>query len=354
MIPRLKPYLNHKELLAALIPSSGNVEKFEQQFAKKFECEYGVMFQHGRSGLYALLKAWKLENAEVICPAYTCVVVPHAIVLSGNVPVFVDCAEGSFNMDYLSIEKAITDKTRAVIATHLFGYPMDVHKLQEIVSKAEEKYGHKIYIIQDAAHSFGTKWEGELVTKFGDAALFGMNISKIMTTIFGGMITTNSEATYKKLKEFRNRNFKRAGFSKTILRVTYLFAVYFAFNKLIYTFTNWLERKGILDRFVKYYDESEINFPADWNWLPSEIEARVGLVQLRKYDEIIRQKIGNSKKWREGGVQRTSSQPRAMQKMTCISCLTLKALPTATALGWLKTGKNGWKTTAKKGYNLAF
>jgi len=115
------------------------------------------MFSFGRTALYALLKAWGLEKDEVICPAYTCVVVQHAIVISGNTPVFVDCEEGSFNMSYDGITDAITDKTRAIVVTHLFGYPMDVHKIQSIVSDAEEKYGNKIYVIQDAAHSYGAK-----------------------------------------------------------------------------------------------------------------------------------------------------------------------------------------------------
>jgi perosamine synthetase len=91
LISRLKPSLSFKEFFAAInFFSRGNIPRFENQFAEKFNNEYGVMFQHGRSGLYALFKIWELDNDEIICPAYTCVVVAHAIVLSGNIPVFVD------------------------------------------------------------------------------------------------------------------------------------------------------------------------------------------------------------------------------------------------------------------------
>ncbi|MFH1320663.1 MAG: DegT/DnrJ/EryC1/StrS family aminotransferase [Bacteroidota bacterium] len=295
LIPRFKPHFNHKELIAALTPSKGNIEKFEKEFAGKFECEYGVMFQHGRSALYALLKIWNLEDAEVICPAYTCVVVPNAIVLSGNIPVFVDCEKGSVNMSYDCVNDAITSKTRAIVVTHLFGYPMDVYKIETIVNEAEKKYKHKIYIIQDVAHSFGAKWKGELVTKFGDAALFGLNISKIITSIFGGMIITHSEEIYMKLISYRNKNLKKGGIIKTLKRFIYLISTYFAFNRYLYACTNWLERNEFLGKLVKYYDEFTIYFPSDWDLLPSEIEARVGLMQLSKYDEIISTRVQNAK-----------------------------------------------------------
>jgi len=235
----------------------------------------------------------------VICPAYTCVVVPHAIVLSGNIPVFVDCEKNSFNMSYDGIKKAITDKTKAIIVTHLFGYPMDVLRVNSIIKDAEKKYRHKIYIIQDVAHSFGGRWQGELVTKFGDAALFGLNISKTINSIFGGMVIGNDQKTYQKLKEYREENFIKQGLKRTFKRFLYLISVYYAFNEYIYSFTNWLERKGFIDSFTKYYSEDKINFPKDWNHYPSEIEAKVGLVQLKKYDSIISKKLEQANGYKE-------------------------------------------------------
>jgi perosamine synthetase len=297
LIPRLKPYFDHKELIAALTPTCGNIEKFENTFAQKFECAYGVMFPHGRSGLYTLFKIWGLKEAEVIIPAYTCVVVPHAAVLSGNVPVFVDCTQGSFNMDLDGIRKAITAKTRVVIPTHLFGYSMNADAVDLIVKKAEEKYGHKIYTVQDCAHSFGAKWDGALITKYGDAALFGLNISKTISSIFGGMIITNNKQFADKLRSFRDKNFKRIGIAKTIRRFLYLLSTYVTFNPYVYHWVNKLERHGLIDYFVKYYNESEIKFPSDWDEMPAEIEARVGLANLEKYEEIIRRRVANAEKY---------------------------------------------------------
>jgi dTDP-4-amino-4,6-dideoxygalactose transaminase len=202
-------------------------------------------------------------------------------------------------MDLDLLEKSITPKTKAIITTHIFGYPMDVEKLQEIVKKAEDKYGHKIYVIQDVAHSFGAKWNGKLVTEYGDAAIFGLNISKIINSIFGGMVITNDKNTFIKLLEYRNSNMKKAGVKKEIKRFIYFIAVNIAFNSYVYGFVNWLERIGALDRFVKYYEEDKIDFPNDWDEMSSNIEARVGLNQLKKYDYIVEQKTKNAKKWME-------------------------------------------------------
>jgi dTDP-4-amino-4,6-dideoxygalactose transaminase len=297
LIPRLKPYFNYQEILAALRPSTGNILKFERAFSAKFGCEHGVMFSYGRTALYALLKVWGLEKDEVICPAYTCVVVQHSIVLSGNTPVFVDCEEGSFNMSYQGIADAVTDKTRAIVVTHLFGYPMDVHEIRRIISEAEDRFGHKIYIIQDAAHSYGAKWKGELVTGFGDAAIFGLNISKIINSIFGGMTITSSQDTYNKLLQFRREHIKKAGIIKPITRFAYLVSSYIAFNKLVYNVTNLMARAGVFGKLIKYYDEASIDFPDGWDIMPIELEARVGLKQLSKYDEIIKKRTASAKNY---------------------------------------------------------
>jgi perosamine synthetase len=324
-IPRLKPYYTASDWMAAFNVFKRNpIKKYEDEFANKFENKYGVMFQHGRTGLYALLESWDLNNNEVICPAYTCVVVPNAIVLSGNIPVFVDSASNSFNMDISLLERTITKKTRAIIVTHIFGYPMDVIKIQAMVQKAEEKYGHKIYIIQDAAHSYGAKWKGELITKFGDASIFGSNISKIINSIFGGMVITNSQETYDDLMRWRIENIQPANPLKSIKRLMYFIAVSIAFNSYIYGFVNWLERLGALDKFVKYFDEDQIYFPKDWDHSPSNIEARIGLNQLKKYDYIIEERVKNAQSWMKKLEQEDiefKNSPEGATYSHCVACV---------------------------------
>ena len=290
MIPRLKPYLGKEELLAALRHQEGAVTDFEEAFARTFEAKYAIAFPYGRSGLWAFFKALGIEGAEVIMPAYTCVVVAHAIVLSGNLPRFVDITLYDYNMNLDQVEAAINERTRAIIATHLFGYPLNVDRLGEIVRAAEVRWGHKIWVIEDCAHAFGARWEGKLVCNEGDAALFGLNISKTITSVFGGMITTNDAELYKKLRTFRDKHFVQPGLLKHIRRFLYLLAVYPAFNERIYGLVNWLqEETPLLDRLTKaYHLDDRIHFPPDYLDRMIELEAKVGIIQLYKYPEIVR------------------------------------------------------------------
>ncbi len=296
LFPRLRPNLDLGDLWAAIKPGRSSIERFETAFSNKFGCRHGIMFSHGRSGLYALLKVWGLKNDEIICPAYTCVVVQHAIVLSDNIPVFVDCARDSFNMDCNLLEASITERTRAIIVTHLFGCPMDVDRIQKIVKQAEIIYGHKIFVVQDVAHSYGAKWDGQLVTTYGDAAIFGCNISKMITSVFGGMVISNDSKLKEDLERFREKTCRHS-FSKSIRRLLYMIAVMIAFNPRLYSLVNWLENKGFLDQYSKYYSEEKIDFPDDWDEWPCALEARVGYHQLGKYDQIVQARVKNAQKW---------------------------------------------------------
>jgi len=297
LVPRLKPNYDLSDWLSILnvFNRNKNVELYEREFSHTFEREFGTMFSHGRTGIYALLKVWGLNQSEIICPAYTCVVVPNAIVLSDNIPVFVDCESDSFNMSLKGIEDAITSKTRVIIATHLFGYPMNVIEVDRIAREASEKYGHKVYVIQDCAHSYGAYWNGDLVTKYGDAAIFGSNVSKIINSIFGGMVITNSVELDSALKKWRINFCQDAGISKSFKRFIYFSCVNVAFLSPIYSIVNLMERKGFLDYFVRYYKDGEISFPSDWNFLPCNTEARVGLSQLKKYRTIIDKRVKRAK-----------------------------------------------------------
>ena len=296
MIPRFKPYVGREELLAMFQHNKNAVAHFEEEFARTFEARHAIAFPYGRSGLWAFFKALGIEGGEVIMPAYTCVVVAHAVVLSDNIPRFVDITPYDYNMDLDRVEAAINERTRAIISTHLFGYPLDIDRVAEIAHTAESRWGHKIWVIQDCAHSFDARWRGKLVCNDGDAALFGFNISKTITSIFGGMITTNDSELYEKLRAFRDKHFSKPKFSKRIRRMFYLLAVYPVFDKRIYRFVNWLEKETkSLDRLTKaYHLDEKIHFPPDHLDQMLNVEAQVGLVQLRKYPEIVRRRQENA------------------------------------------------------------
>jgi dTDP-4-amino-4,6-dideoxygalactose transaminase len=288
MIPRLKPYLAKEEFSALFHSHSSSVKLFEDQFAAEFGVKHALSFPYGRSALWAFFKAIQIQDEDIVQPAYTCSVVAHATVLSGNNPVFVDNSLSDYNMDYALLAEAITARTRVVIPTHIFGYPMDIVRVNKIVHEAEKRFGHRIYVIQDCAHSFEAESNGASVMKAGDGALFGLGISKQITSIFGGMFTTDDDEIAGKMRDWRDRNFKTADWRRCLNRALYLLAVYPAFNETFYGLVYWLQEKTpFLNRLTKaYHLDEKIHFPPDFQIQMSGVEASVGLAQLSKYSEI--------------------------------------------------------------------
>jgi len=288
MIPRLKPYLGLEEIQAVVFHSGEAVRQFETAFAEAFQVRHALAFPYGRSALWAFFKAMDIQNAEVVQPAYTCSVVGHATVESGNIPVFVDISLADYNMDYEKLAQAITAKTRVVIPTHLFGYPMDINRVHAIVQDAEARFGHRIYIIQDCAHSFEAEWQGRSVIRSGDGALFGLGISKQITSIFGGMFTTDNDEIAERMRKFRDTTYAPGSWVRSLKRALYLMAVYPAFSEGIYGLVYWLqERTPLLNRLTKaYHLDQKIHLPPDFKIQMTPVEAAVGIAQLRKYLEI--------------------------------------------------------------------
>lgn len=305
MIPRFKPWLDMHEIRALFRRNAGAVERFEREFARSFDAADAVAFPYGRSALYAFLQAVEVKNAEVIMPAYTCSVVAHAITLSCNTPRFVDIRLFDYNMDLDLLPQAINKRTRAIIATHLFGYPLDLDRVESIVADAESRFGHKIWVVQDCAHSFGAEWKGRMVGTSGDTALYALNISKMMTSIFGGMLTFQDKQLARRIREWRDEHFHRPPFFKSLLRRIYLLAAMAAFNEKIYGLTWWMQEKTpLLNRLTKsYHLDDKIHFPPDAFDRMLDVEAAVGLEQLKKYPRIIERRR-TAAKWYDENLER--------------------------------------------------
>jgi len=292
MIPRLKPYFNSSEIGAFLHHGRLAVTEFEKRFAEKFQCADAVLFPYGRSALWAFFRSQGIKGKHIVQPAYTCSVVAHATVLSENTPLFVDNNLHDYNMQLDGLEAAISPDTYAVIPTHLFGYPMNVHAVQDIVKTAQERYGHKIWIIQDCAHSFGASFQGTMVVNEGDCALFGLGISKVISSIFGGMMTFQDLRLAEQVRRYRDEHFRVPVWFKTIKRLAYLLATYPAFNDGMYGLVYWMQEKtAVLNSLTRaYHLDEEIRFPPDAKERSLSGEAAVGLVQLEKYDAIIQRR----------------------------------------------------------------
>lgn len=282
MIPRFRPTVGLAEFLAmARVWESDSVARHEALFAQAVGQAHAIAFPYGRTALRLLLETWGLDGAQIICPAYTCVVVPHAIVSAGGHPVFVDCCEDG-NMDLDAVERAITSRTRAIVATSIFGHAVDLDRLDALRARHPD-----IIIIQDCAHSYTCEWRGRPVPAAGHAAIFGCNISKIATSIFGGMVTTDDPSLAEALRAQRDRRLTRPTASRALARGLYLAAATAAFSPPLYGLVDRLRRTGVLSSFEDYYDQDVIDMPADHLVGMTATEARVGAVQDRQLGAFI-------------------------------------------------------------------
>ena len=142
---------------------------------------------------------------------------------------------------------------------------------------------------------------GTPVSSAGDAAVVGLNISKLITSIFGGMVVTNNPAIASRLRTWRRQRCRRPGFGKSLRRLAYLFAAMTAFSRFGYAVTWWLQHRT---RFLRgltdaYHLDGQIRFPPDAFDAMLPLEARVGLAQLRRYEGILQGRRFLAEFWRE-------------------------------------------------------
>jgi len=165
-----------------------------------------------------------------------------------------------------------------------------------MVKRAEARYGHKVWLMQDCCHAFGAEWQGRMIGTSGDVAVYAFNISKIMTSIFGGMLTFQDQALADKVRAWRDAHYHQAHWLKAIQRRLYLLAVYIAFNEKVYGLTWWLQEKtSLLNRLTKaYHLDNQIHFPPDCLDQMLDVDAAVGLAQLRRYPRIIQRRRDNA------------------------------------------------------------
>jgi dTDP-4-amino-4,6-dideoxygalactose transaminase len=300
MRPRFLINLSFYELLKTIF-SQENVSTFEKKFSNYFKLKFPLSFSYGRSAIFCFFKALNIKNKDIIMPSYTCSVVAHAIVKSGNKPVFLDVNLNNFNFNNEDLHKKINKKTACIILTNTFGFAQNAKEVIEIIKFYEKKFKTKIYLIQDCCHSFDAKFKNEVITKYGDMILFSFNISKTITSIFGAIATFNDKKIFDRVKYYRNKKFVKKSFFAIFKRFVYIFLAVIFFNKFFYFIVYFLQKKTklLLNLTDEHHLDQKISFPKDYKTLMSDLEAKVGLSQLAKYKKIRRNKIKNSKFYSE-------------------------------------------------------
>ncbi|OGZ18559.1 MAG: hypothetical protein A2175_01035 [Candidatus Nealsonbacteria bacterium RBG_13_42_11] len=187
------------------------IDELENQFKNYLGVKYAASFNSGRSSLMAILNALELEKgSEVLLQAFTCNAAANPIIWSGLNPVYVDVNEQTFNIDSEDLRRKISAKSRVVIVQHTFGLPAEMDEIAEICQE------HNLILIEDCAHSLGAEYspphqnsggggKGKKIGTFGKAAFFSFSRDKVISSVYGGMVTTNSDELARKIREYQER-----------------------------------------------------------------------------------------------------------------------------------------------------
>ena len=246
-----KKYVNEC-LDSTWISSKGRfIPEFEQKFAKYTGVKHAASVCNGTVALHLAMVALGIgPGDEVIVPSLTYISSANAIAYTGATPVFVDSLENTWQMDPEDVQRKLTTRTKAIMVVHLYGHPCDMDALTAIARD------HGLFMIEDCAEAFGALYKDKHVGSFGDIATYSFFGNKTITTGEGGMVVTNDETLYD-----RSVHFKGQG----------------------------------LAMHRQYWHDV-----VGYNYRMTNICAALGLAQLERADDLLRQKREIADRYREG------------------------------------------------------
>lgn len=256
-------------LKSSNLTQGGRVADFEQALSDYTGARFAVAVNSGTSALHiACLAAAIKEGDEVITSPITFVASANCAVYCGAVPVFADIDNMTYNILYVEIERKITERAKAIIPVHFAGQSCDMETISRIVRRAEKKYGHKIFIIEDASHALGSRYKGTNVGSctYSDMAVMSFHPVKHITTGEGGAVLTNDESLYKKLKRLRSH-----GITNTPGE--------FVYNELAFQ-RSASKNQPLMNPW--YYEQVDLGY----NYRITNIQCALGLSQLKKLNKF--------------------------------------------------------------------
>ncbi|WZL73748.1 UDP-4-amino-4,6-dideoxy-N-acetyl-beta-L-altrosamine transaminase [Clostridiaceae bacterium 35-E11] len=224
------------------------VKEFEEMVANYLGAKYAVAISNGTAALHAACFAAGItEGDEVITTPLTFAASANCVLYQGGKPVFADIDPITYNIDPVSIEKKITNRTKAIIPVDFTGQPVDMDKILEIAEK------HNLIVIADAAHSLGAEYKGKNVGTLAHMTELSFHPVKHITTAEGGMIITDDKELYDRLQLFRTHGITRD-------------------EKLMtYNEGPW------------YYEQLELGY----NYRITDVQCVLGISQMNKIDKFI-------------------------------------------------------------------
>ncbi|CAI8927551.1 DegT/DnrJ/EryC1/StrS family aminotransferase [Pseudomonas sp. fls2-241-R2A-110] len=201
--PFMPPYTEFQEYLAGIwarewLTNNGPLlNELEIKLKEHLDVDHLLFLTNGTIAIQIAIQALELEG-EIITTPFSYVATTSSIVWERCQPVMVDICPDTLNIDASKIEQAITSKTTAILATHVFGNPCDVEAIGAIAKK------HNLKVIYDAAHAFGTKYKGKSLLSYGDVSTCSFHSTKLFHTVEGGAVTTTDPVVHKKMSMMRN------------------------------------------------------------------------------------------------------------------------------------------------------
>lgn len=225
------------------ISSRGHfVTDFENAFASYIGVKYATGVCNGTVAIHLAMVALGIKPGdEVIVPTFTYVASANPILMVGATPVFVDSLKEGWQMDPEDIRRKITERTKAIVAVHLYGHPCDMEAIMQIANE------HNLIVIEDCAEAIGSELNGKKIGSFGHVACFSFFGNKTITCGEGGMVMTNDSDLYELLVHYKAQGVSR-------------------------TREYWHDVVG-------------------YNYRMTNIQAAIGLAQLEKIEEKVSKKI---------------------------------------------------------------
>jgi dTDP-4-amino-4,6-dideoxygalactose transaminase len=182
---------------AGMLTNSAVVGQLEDAVAERLQVRHCVAVSSCTTGLMLVLRALGIRG-DIAVPSFTFFATGHAVLWNGLRPVFADCDRHTWTVDPADVANELTEKTEAILAVHLYGNPCNVEALERLATR------HKLKLIFDAAHAFGSARNGRPIGQFGDAEVFSLSPTKLLVAGEGGLVTTNDATLARLLRAGRN------------------------------------------------------------------------------------------------------------------------------------------------------
>lgn len=174
------------------------VEELQNKLSERLQVGNCIVFANGHLALDCAMKALGLHDGEAITTPFTYLSTSHALAMNGLKPVFCDIKSSDCTIDEEKIEELITEKTKVIVPVHVYGFPCNYNRIQEIADK------HGLKVVYDAAHAFGVTVDGLGIGTLGDASMFSFQATKVFHTVEGGAIAYSDSNLTDKLIAAKN------------------------------------------------------------------------------------------------------------------------------------------------------